>query len=360
MKPRELDVFFAFPAYGGNGGISSEVPDIRKWMCSILMGMKHDDRIGKITDLTVGDTPITMVRNRFVVEARKVNADVLIMVDSDMNPMKHAREPEFKEFFSSSFDFLYEHYDKGPCVIGAPYCGPPGGIGSQNMYVFEWQNYGDWGADTPFSLEQVPRAMAARMRGIQEAAALPTGLIMYDMRAFELIEPSGMTRSDVLDELIEGKITKKEALKKLNEGWFYYEWSDSTASGKSSTEDVTNTRDISLAGQAKLGYNPVYCNWDSPAGHWKPWCVSGRPYIHDPEKVAASFREGIEASEYFEPRDRAVDARKFNSIDIEKQIEARARMSASSCSWPEPPSNEHHKGSPFAPECMAEEEMEDN
>ena len=296
MKSRELNVFMAFPSYGGNGGISSEVPDIRRWMCSIVTQMKMDDRIGTISELTLGDTPITMVRNRFVMEARAAKADVLVMVDSDMNPFRHSQEPGFKEFFFSSFDFLYEHYDEGPVVIGAPYAGPPGGIGSQNMYVFEWQNYGDFGSDTPFSLEQVPRMLAARMRGIQEAAALPTGLIMYDMRAFELIEPSELTKSEILDQFKIGELTKKEALGMLHDGWFYYEWKDGFASEKSSTEDVTNTRDISLAGTVKLGYNPVFCNWDSPVGHWKPWCVAGRPYVHDPSKLATTYREAIEGT----------------------------------------------------------------
>jgi hypothetical protein len=38
------------------------------------------------------------------------------------------------------------------------------------------------------------------------------------------------------------------------------------------------TRDLSLVGTQKLGYNPVYCNWDAWAGHWKPKCV-GKPQV---------------------------------------------------------------------------------
>jgi hypothetical protein len=263
----------------------------------ILPKMKDDPRIGELHEMTLGDTPVTMVRNKFVKEARRVGADVLVMVDSDQNPIRHMGERGWKEFFFSSFDFLHDHYKKGPVVIGAPYCGPPGGIGSQNVYVFEWENYGDHGAEVPFALEQIPRMMAARMRGIQECAALPTGMIMYDMRAFELIEPSDMGDKEILMKFKDGDLPMEDAIRMLkkNSGWFYYEWKDGTASEKASTEDVTNTRDISLAGQVKLGYNPVFCNWDSPVGHWKPWCVSGRPYIHDPKKVAETFREGIEA-----------------------------------------------------------------
>lgn len=334
MQCKKLDVMFAFPSYGGNGGISSEVPEVRRWMCGIVHKMKQDERIGRISELTIGDTPITMVRNQFVKEARSVHADVLVMVDSDINPLKHVNEPHHKEFFFSSFDFLYNNYEKGPCVIGAPYCGPPKGIGSENVYVFEWQNYGDFGQETPFSLEQIPRMLAARMRGIQECAALPTGMIMYDMRAFELIEPCKKSKSEVLDLLIQGEITKREAIGMLHEGWFYYEWEDATASAKSSTEDVTNTRDISLAGQAKLGYNPVFCNWDSPVGHWKPWCVSGRPYIHDPEKVVHTFRDAIRNTiPDAESNDVVIDASKL------KNAWSAVQDSANSCQWPVPSCN---------------------
>lgn len=293
--PRKLNLYFAFPCYGGNGGVSSEAPDIRRWWARTLAICKQDPRIGEVHEETVADTPITMVRNRFVRHCIDFQCDVLIMVDSDMHPDLHNGEEGCKPFFESSFDFLYEHWEKGPCVVGSPYCGPPGGFGCENMYVFEWQNYGDHGTESFFSLEQVTRPMAARMRGIQEAAALPTGMIMYDIRAFELIAPCGKSHDEVLEDLMQGKITKKEALNSLHEGYFYYEWKDKYATEKCSTEDVTNTRDISLAGVVRLGYNPVFCNWDAPVGHWKPWCVRGRPIIHDASKVAETLRRACEA-----------------------------------------------------------------
>lgn len=291
--PRKLKVMFAFPSYGGNGGIASEVPEVRQWMMKIMPKVKSDERIcDHVMEVTRADTPITMVRNEFVVLARKNDVDVLVMVDSDINPLRHEGEPGVADFFESSFDFLYQHYDKGPCVIGAPYCGPPQNRG-EGCYVFEWQNYGDHGDETNFTLEMIPRMMAAKMRGIQEAAALPTGLIMYDMRAFKLIEPSGERPYDVVDKCRRGEITVDEALVKLHDGWFYYEWEDQTASKKASTEDVTNTRDISLAGQVVLGYNPLFANWDAPVGHWKPWCVSGRPLTHDARCVSNSLRKAV-------------------------------------------------------------------
>jgi hypothetical protein len=112
------------------------------------------------------------------------------------------------------------------------------------------------------------RHTSASMMGIQECAALPTGLIMYDMRCFDLTEP------------------KDDASKP----WFYYEWHDKYAAEKASTEDVTQTRDLSLVGVTKLGYNPVHCNWDAWAGHWKPKCV-GKPAILSASSVGHKLKD---------------------------------------------------------------------
>jgi hypothetical protein len=49
------------------------------------------------------------------------------------------------------------------------------------------------------------------------------------------------------------------------------------------------TRDLSFAGAEKLGYNPVYCNWDAWAGHWKPKCV-GKPQMIDPGTIGSKMR----------------------------------------------------------------------
>jgi hypothetical protein len=116
------------------------------------------------------------------------------------------------------------------------------------------------------------RHTAVKLAGIQECAALPTGLIMYDMRAFNLTEPK--TADD--------------------KPWFYYEWKDKFCAEKASTEDVTQTRDLSLVGTQALGYNPVYCNWDAWAGHWKPKCVS-KPQFIDASQIAQKMRQSFEA-----------------------------------------------------------------
>lgn len=252
-------------SYGGNGGISSEVPDIREWMVPLVAAAARDPRIDNIRVWNLADTPITMTRNRAVLQAREHGVDVLVMVDSDMKPDLYSGHQDAKPFFTSSFDFLVNHYAKGPVVIGAPYCGPPP---VECVYVFRWQNMASENPNPDFQLEMYDRHTAVKMAGIQECAALPTGLIMYDMRAFDLTEP------------------KKEG----DKPWFYYEWKSIHQAEKASTEDVTMTRDLSLVGTQTLGYNPVFCNWDAWAGHWKPKCV-GKPQVIAAESVSHKLKD---------------------------------------------------------------------
>ena len=261
-------VGFCTFSYGGNGGISSEVPDIREWMVPTVSAAAKDPRIEAVRIWNLSDTPITMTRNRAVIMAREFGVDVLVMIDSDMKPDAHAGEAMAKPFFASSFDFLVNHYAKGPCVIGAPYCGPPP---RECVYVFRWQSHQSQHPNPDFQLEMYDRHTAATLGGIQDVAALPTGLIMYDMRAFAITEP------------------KTEA----DKPWFYYEFKDRYASEKISTEDVTQTRDLSLAGIKTLGYNPLFCNWDAWAGHWKPKCV-GKPQFIDASSVSRKLTESAE------------------------------------------------------------------
>ena len=258
-------------SYGGNGGISSEVPDIREWMVPLVADASRDSRIGSVRVWNLSDTPITMTRNRAVLMAREYGIDFLLMVDSDMKPdILWGQDPSAKQFFQSSLDFLIDHYHKGPAVVGAPYCGPPP---VECVYVFRWQSHQSLHPNPDFQLEMYDRHTAVKLAGIQECAALPTGLIMYDMRVFELTEPK--TEDD--------------------KPWFYYEWKDKFAAEKASTEDVTQTRDLSLVGTQKLGYNPVYCNWDAWAGHWKPKCV-GKPQFIEASHIAAKMRQSFEAN----------------------------------------------------------------
>lgn len=245
---KSFDIGICTFSYGGNGGISSEVPDIREWMVALVPDIVRNPNIGDFKIWNLSNTPVTMTRNKSVLMAREYNIDIMIMVDSDMRP-----DIGSQPFFDTSFNYIMNHYDKGPVCIGAPYCGPPP---DECVYVFRWQNKETDCANPDFQLEMYDRNTASTLRGIQEVAALPTGLIMFDTRCFDLTEPKNPG----------------------DDPWFYYEYLDLHASEKASTEDVTMTRDLSIVGSRALGYNPVLCNWDAWAGHWKPKCV-GAPKV---------------------------------------------------------------------------------
>tara|TARA_R100000808_G_C2124695_1_gene135145 strand:+ start:125 stop:1021 length:897 start_codon:yes stop_codon:yes gene_type:complete len=247
------DILICTFSYGGNGGMKSEHPDVRDWLLTSIPEMKEDSRIGKVGTADMADTPITMNRNRAVRFARENKYDLLLMLDSDMAPdFLLGEELGAKPFWSSSLDYMVS-YGK-PLVVAAPYCGPPP---HENIYVFRWRNkQSDSPDDADFELSQFTREEAFERGGIEHVAALPTGLILCDVRVFELTEPK--ERGD--------------------RPWFYYEYEDVYESQKCSTEDVTATRDLSLKGEKDWGYNPVCVNWDAWAGHWKPKVV-GKPQL---------------------------------------------------------------------------------
>lgn len=268
---KKFNIYAAFPAYGGNGGIAMELPVIREWWAKSVIDLKANESVGRIMTRTYSDTPITMVRNKMVLDARKAGADFLLMVDSDNVPdMYYGIDREAEQFLPTALEFLIRHYPKGPAVVGAPYCGPPPHPvtgGEENVYVFHLQTAESDALYPSFKLDQYSRNHAAMMRGIQACAALPTGLILFDIRAFDVTEP---------------KETDRERWK----GWFYYEWEDRYAAGKASTEDVTATRDMAFAGV------PLFCQWNSWAGHMKPKCV-GRPRMMYADEVSSRMREAL-------------------------------------------------------------------
>lgn len=278
MTPAKLNVFFGFYPYSGSGGVSSEHPSNRKWFADTLLKCKADPRVGEVFTRDYCDTPIPMTRNRSVADAQQLGADVIVMCDSDNHPDLYiGRDPLAKPFWDSSFDFLYERKKKGlVTTIGAPYCGPPP---IENVYVFRFaaDQSGHPGLDC--RVEAYSREDAAGRAGIETVAALPTGLIMYDIAVFDVI----------------------------GHPYFYYEFdgdgpqcphcgisAPGPQANKASTEDVTATRDMALFGLEKLGYSPVFVNWDAWAGHWKPKCV-GKPTVLSADNVGAKYREAVKS-----------------------------------------------------------------
>lgn len=253
-------------------GNNSEHPASSRWLMRTVAKMLKDENISHepngLVEFTKSDTPITMVRNLAVKEALALGVDYLMMLDSDMEPDAYVgQDASAKPFWESSWEWMLAHRDT-PHAICAPYVGPPPW---ENIYCFFWRC-----RETPahdaikpdWLLEQYGREEAAKLGGIQEIGAAPTGLILYDMRIFRTMAP------------------------KKDQGWFYYEWEDHTCSKKASTEDVAQTRDASLAWHMSAGQagGRIYCNWDAWAAHIKlKHC--GKPKVPRIETVGSNLRD---------------------------------------------------------------------
>lgn len=223
-------------------GDYSTRPDPTDWITETAIQCKFDPRIDVLAPWRKSDTPITMVRNRCVRDALAGGFDYLLMIDNDMEPDARDEQGRWRRrgaqpFWQTAWEFMLRHRDS-PGAIASPYLGPSPW---NNVYVFLWRNKNN--RPENFSLEQFTREEAAGRGGIEEVAALPTGLILYDMRVFHALPLP----------------------------WFYYEYTDLYQSEKSSTEDVVQTRDMSLAWYVSQGRKGgrIYCAWDSWSRHIK-------------------------------------------------------------------------------------------
>lgn len=281
MTPRKLRVAFVSFPYGGTGNSSSTHPDVEQWIAKAAILAKQDERISDVLRRDFSDTPVTMTRNAAVDFCQSAGVDVLIMVDSDQAPdLYWGTDPTARQFFPSSFDFLYAHYEKGPVAIVAPYCGPPAHPvygGGEIPYVFRWANQNNGEPSPGFRQERYSREEVSNRTGFEEISSGPTGCCMIDMRCFDLLKVP----------------------------YFYYEYAgDGVAcpnchqpkpgkrSEKSGTEDCAFFRDLSLNCQEQSGYNCVFVNWDAWAGHWKPKCV-GKPELIRVDQVSQTLREVV-------------------------------------------------------------------
>lgn len=240
------------------------------WLMEFAQNVTKDPRFEVIFLPPLDDTPITMTRNRSVQIARKHRADLLLMIDSDMDPdCELGRDIHAKEFWPTTIEFMLNH--PGPCVVAAPYCGPPP---MENIYVFNWQNMETGIPDKDLGgmkLGQFTREHAYQLGGIQEVAALATGLIVFDMRAFDNIETPYFSYE------FDGDGPRCQGCGQPKRG---------PEANKCSTEDVVTTRDLSIAGV------PQYCNWDAWAGHRKMKTVR-KPQPFTADGVAAKMHDAV-------------------------------------------------------------------
>jgi hypothetical protein len=262
MTDRKFNILFVTFSYGGNGCLKSESPEVGRWLAKAKEELKADPRFDLVKDTDIAETPIPMSRNRAAKIALEKGFDFLVMIDSDMACDLYLDvDPEAKPFMKSSLDFLIDLYEEQLAMVFAPYCGPnpsdPHG-GESNVYVFDWTSLCNDQSTPNVQLKPISRYQAARMKGIMEMGAGPTGLVVIDTRIF----------------------------KKLPPAWFDYEYTDERHTEKASTEDVYFMRNASLIGCK------CYCNWDAWAGHIKS-SVVGKPLPMTVEMVREYLRDAV-------------------------------------------------------------------
>jgi FkbM family methyltransferase len=313
VSPAKLDVMIVLYCYAGNGGVATVLPEIATWLAKTVKRVDKDPRVGRVGVVKAGDIPLTMVRNSMVRKAVDGGFDAILMIDSDNVPDLYlGHDPDAKSFWQTSFDFLYERHQRNlPTVVCAPYCGPPPhpvNGGAENVYVFHFADTeSDAGGLQGFSIEAYSRDHAAMIRGIQPIAAGPTGCILYSTDAFAVMPVHNKTDEEILQEVAKGEIGTERAKALLRmQSYFWYEYTDGYQTKKASTEDVTNTREINLAGIQKYGEPIVFCNWDAWAGHVKPKVV-GKPKPVVVEQVSELLAEAIRKDRHAGEEIREVD-----------------------------------------------------
>lgn len=294
MQRPKVNVLIALFAYSGNGGIPGTIPELAVWLAETAVMLNKDERVGKVANMVLCDTPITMTRNQAVEAAQQGGFDMLLMLDSDNEPDGYfGKDPNAKRFMDVAFSFAYDRLTKGiPTVVAAPYCGPPphplafGQSEGEVPYLFEWMNDSSHEEQTGIKLHRLNRNEAARMTGIQPVAALPTGVCLFTTNAFEgLAHP-----------------------------YFAYEFNEQH-SKKNSTEDVYLTRNISLLWHDKIKQDVVFAACDSWALHHKVKKV-GKPMLMSANAVHSDLRSRFLESVGVNPEGQAceIDFTDGNSV----------------------------------------------
>jgi len=263
MQPRKLKIGIGRFPYAGNGSTASEIPEIGDFLFCLGRTLLRDPRVEEtVWTAKKVDTPIPMCRNAMCLAAKQAGVDCLLMIDSDNAPdVEIGHDIHAKPFWKTAFDLFCRHYDRGPCVIAAPYVGPPpdfryGGLAVP--YVFRWATKSNDPGKRGITLELFSREEAAQRSGIEAVAAIGTGVMLLDTRVLDTVPPA----------------------------WFDYDRDGPYWTRKSSTEDVYFTRNCNLYGI------PVYCLWDCWAGHAKP-SMEGRPRVLTSDQVAQEYADAV-------------------------------------------------------------------
>ena len=242
--PDRVKVYVAVPNYDGRCSLG-----VAAWLARLSAVLGQHPRVAEVyVGHTPGDPysphtgyPTDRVRNGICRAAVEMRYDFVLMCDDDMAPdCALGHDPAAEPFFPGALDYALA--SPRPCVVAAPYCSAPP---NQRVLV---ARYRDARPDVPadslgYRLESFTRAEAARRRGFEEVASLPTGLILIDCRILGVMPVP----------------------------WFSYEFEDRDRNTElAATEDTVFSRNAHW-----LGF-PQVVAWNSWAGHCKTYLV-GKP-----------------------------------------------------------------------------------
>jgi hypothetical protein len=200
--------------------------------------------------------PVTRLRNKACATAKAAGYDYVLMLDNDNIPdIEVGHDPRAVPFFPAALEFAMAN---GPCCVGAPYGGTPP---TESCLVMKWEPIADTDLTLPGTMARYSRREAATLTGFEEVAALPTGMLLIDVKALD----------------------------RVPEPWFRYEFTNEREYETSATEDVYFTRNLSWVGV------PQFVFWDAWAGHVKEKVVR-RPHVVMPKDVAEPVRKAWETA----------------------------------------------------------------
>lgn len=248
--PERVKVLVAVPSYDGR--VHS---DVMLYLCGLGGALGDHPRIDRFQVVVECGYPCDRVRNLICAKALAAGFDFVLMIDDDMKPdVMVGIDPAAVPFLPAALDFALAQ--PTPVCVGAPYLSAPP---RQDVLVMRWA---ERVPDTPDALgldmRKYTREEAATLTGFARAAALPTGMLLIDLRCLAVVPKP----------------------------WFAYEFDDADHTKLASTEDIVFTRNADWSGV------PQFAAWSSWAGHHKRY-LTHRPQVAPVEALPKALHKAL-------------------------------------------------------------------
>ena len=219
-------------------GHKLESPDVGTYLVQWMNDLKNRPGAEDLDLFTVSNARIRMMRNMCVAHARQKQAHFLLFIDPDMGVDKYVQrgangqvlDPNYAlPFFPAAWDLALQHQKTNhpPAIYAAPYCATPP---HEPVHVFVRNETG--------KLVRLERDRASTLRGWHQVGACGTGLMLIDMRVFDVIH-------------------------RPNAPYFEDQYTDTTETKLRYSQDVDFCLRCGAAGI------PVYVNFSCWCTHWQ-------------------------------------------------------------------------------------------